>query len=279
MGRCSPASRRASSRRRSSRTSAASSPARRARRPDEDRLGDGARARRPGGHRARAGRSTRPAAHARRARRAARPGARTRRSPAPPPTRAASGSTSTAGSTWALGELDGVVPGARELAWDEYTRNTLAAHATAFPDHWNGTISVDDACNGWYSSDPSRCGIGVPFFSGQITEQPTWMVMNALRLAGLTPTRDGYRIDPHLPQETLHRALSRARASRASPASCAATSSPSAAGRSSYASAWTEAVLRRLTQTASPSPTRRERIRRLHRAGQRGPAAGLEARP
>jgi hypothetical protein len=101
--------------------------------------------------------------------------------------------------TWALGEQEGVVPDAEALAWDEYTRNTLAAHATAFPDHWNGTISIDDACNAWYSSDASRCGIGIPSWQGQITEQPTWMVMDALRLAGVTPTRDGYRIDPHLP--------------------------------------------------------------------------------
>jgi hypothetical protein len=103
--------------------------------------------------------------------------------------------------TWALGEQEGVVPRAESLAWDEYTRNTLAAHATAFPDHWNGTISIDDACNAWYSSDPSRCGIGVPSWQGQITEQPTWMVMNAIRLAGVTPTRDGFRIVPHLPME------------------------------------------------------------------------------
>jgi hypothetical protein len=103
--------------------------------------------------------------------------------------------------TWALSELDGVVPGARRHAWDEYTRNTLAAHATAFPDHWNGTISVDDACSAFYSPEPARCGIGGPLnvWAGQITEQPTWMVMNAVRLAGVTPTRAGFRIAPHLP--------------------------------------------------------------------------------
>jgi hypothetical protein len=101
--------------------------------------------------------------------------------------------------TWALGSLDGVVPNARALAWDEYTRNTLAAHATAFPDHWDGTISVDDVCNAWYSSDPSRCGIGVFTWNGQITEQATWMVMGAIRLAGVTPTRRGFDVEPHLP--------------------------------------------------------------------------------
>jgi hypothetical protein len=103
--------------------------------------------------------------------------------------------------TWALTALDGVVPGARRYAWDEYTRNTLEAHTRAFPNHWNGTISVDDACNGFYSPEPARCGIGgaFNFWAGEITEQPTWMVMNAIRLAGVTATRSGYRIAPHYP--------------------------------------------------------------------------------
>jgi hypothetical protein len=103
--------------------------------------------------------------------------------------------------TWALSQLDGVVPHARAYAWDEYTRNTLEAHARAFPNHWDGTISVDDACNGFYSPEPARCGIGgaLNVWAGEITEQPTWMVMNAVRLAGVSGTRDGYRIAPHLP--------------------------------------------------------------------------------
>jgi Glycosyl hydrolase 36 superfamily, catalytic domain/Glycosyltransferase family 36 len=102
--------------------------------------------------------------------------------------------------TWALGELDGVVPRARGYAWSEYTRNTLAAHATAFPDHWAGTISVDDTCYAYYASRPAQCGNDLyRQYDGQITEQPTWMVMDAIRLAGITPTRRGYRIAPHLP--------------------------------------------------------------------------------
>jgi Glycosyl hydrolase 36 superfamily, catalytic domain/Glycosyltransferase family 36 len=102
--------------------------------------------------------------------------------------------------TWALGELDGVVQGARRYAWSEYTRNTLATHATAFPDHWAGTISVDDTCYAYYASRPAQCGNDLyRQYDGQITEQPTWMVMDAIRLAGITPTRRGYRIAPHLP--------------------------------------------------------------------------------
>jgi hypothetical protein len=102
--------------------------------------------------------------------------------------------------TWAYGTLDGVVPGARGLAWDEYTRNTLARHATVFPDHWQGTISVDDVCHAHYADDPERCGTGLSSaYDGQITEQPTWMVMDAIRLAGITTTRDGVDVSPHLP--------------------------------------------------------------------------------
>ena len=40
--------------------------------------------------------------------------------------------------------------------WDEFARNTLAAHAHAFPDHWNGILSVDDVCNAWFSERPRR---------------------------------------------------------------------------------------------------------------------------
>jgi hypothetical protein len=111
--------------------------------------------------------------------------------------------------TWALGELDGVVPDARDHAWDEYTRNTLAAHATAFPDHWAGTISVDDVCYAYYASKPEQCGNDLyRTYDGQITEQPTWMVMDAVRLAGVTPTASGYRIAPHLPFDTFSLRLS-----------------------------------------------------------------------
>jgi hypothetical protein len=101
--------------------------------------------------------------------------------------------------TWAYGQLDGVLPEARQLAWSEYTHNTLAAHATAFPDHWGGTISVDDVCYSFYAQLPANCGAIPSSYDGQITEQPTWMVMDAIRLAGITPTEAGYSIAPHLP--------------------------------------------------------------------------------
>src|SRR3954454_2307602 len=102
--------------------------------------------------------------------------------------------------TWAYSSLDGVLPRARALAWDEYTRNTLAKHAQLYPDHWQGTISVDDVCHAFYGNHPESCGTGLSqTYSGQITEQATWMVMGAIRMAGITPTRRGFEIAPHLP--------------------------------------------------------------------------------
>ena len=106
--------------------------------------------------------------------------------------------------TWALSDLDGVIPGAAGYAWSEYTRNTLAAHAQAFPDHWDGTISVDDACNAFYARHPDQCGIPLYHdYEGQITEQPTWMVMDAVHLAGVTATERGFVVAPHLARLSL----------------------------------------------------------------------------
>jgi Glycosyl hydrolase 36 superfamily, catalytic domain/Glycosyltransferase family 36 len=104
--------------------------------------------------------------------------------------------------TWALAEQDGIVPNARELALDEFERNTLTAHASAFPEHWNGVTSVDDACRAYHDPEPSRCGIGLSTtVAGWIMHQPAWSLFGAIRLAGVTPTRDGYLIAPHLPLE------------------------------------------------------------------------------
>jgi hypothetical protein len=112
--------------------------------------------------------------------------------------------------TWALGEQEGVVPGARELALDELERNTLTAHASAFPDHWNGVTSVDDVCRAHHDPERARCGIGLSTtVAGWIMHQPAWSLFDTIRLAGLTPTRDGYQIDPHLPLDRFSLRLPR----------------------------------------------------------------------
>jgi hypothetical protein len=106
--------------------------------------------------------------------------------------------------TWALGDLDGVVPHARHYAFDEFERNTLTAHARAYPRRWNGVTSVDDVCNAHYATDPSQCGIGIfRGWSTQIMHQPSWSLFDALKLAGLDPVEDGYRIEPHLPMNSF----------------------------------------------------------------------------
>jgi hypothetical protein len=103
--------------------------------------------------------------------------------------------------TWAYATLDGEVPRARSLAFNEYVRTTLANHAAVYPSEWVGITSVDDTCWSFYSSAPGRCGgvLGITNYEGQNTEQPEWMVMGALTLAGVTPTETGYQLSPHFP--------------------------------------------------------------------------------
>jgi hypothetical protein len=113
--------------------------------------------------------------------------------------------------TWALGELNGVVPNAVTDAFDEFQRNTLAAHATAFPDHWDGVISVDDECAAYFQSPNSGCGIGlatgegaIPGYDTQIMHQPAYSLFDLLKLAGVDPTTDGYRVVPRLPMSSFN---------------------------------------------------------------------------
>jgi hypothetical protein len=112
---------------------------------------------------------------------------------------------------WALADEDGIVPYAAAYAWDEFLRNTLATHATAFPDHWDGVISVDDECAAYYQSPNSGCGIGLGTGFGvthgydtQIMHQPAYSLFDLLQLAGIEATGSGYRIVPHLPMATFN---------------------------------------------------------------------------
>lgn len=106
--------------------------------------------------------------------------------------------------TWAYGTLDGEVPGARRDAFWELTRNTLAQHATAFPDSWDGILSVDDVCAAWYAKSPSTCGVGLTTsYDTQIPHQDAWTLWDLIELAGISSTQDGFRIVPHLPMTTF----------------------------------------------------------------------------
>src|SRR5204863_285404 len=100
---------------------------------------------------------------------------------------------------WALGDLD-----QRDYAWDEFLRNTLAQHATVYPNHWDGVLSVDDACREWYSTDPADCGVGLTTnYDTQIMHQPAWALVDAVKLAGLEPVAGGYRVIPRVPMKTF----------------------------------------------------------------------------
>jgi hypothetical protein len=112
--------------------------------------------------------------------------------------------------TWALSQLEGVVPEAGAYAWDEFTRDTLAAHATAFPEHWNGLITVDDECAAYYQEPASGCGIGLATGAGalngydtQIMHQPAYSLFDLVKLAGVEATQQGYEVVPHLPMSTF----------------------------------------------------------------------------
>ena len=110
-----------------------------------------------------------------------------------------------------LAQQAGSVPNARAYAFDELRRNTLAAHAHAYPGHWNGVLSVDDVCYAFYETDPSRCGIGFTTnYDTQIMHQPAWSLFDTITLAGLHPTRAGYRIEPQLPLRSFSLRLTRA---------------------------------------------------------------------
>jgi hypothetical protein len=83
-------------------------------------------------------------------------------------------------------------------------RNTLAAHATAYPAHWDGVTSVDDVCYAYHSPTPAMCGAGLTAgYEGQIMHQPAWSLFEAIRLAGVTPTEAGFEIRPALPMRTF----------------------------------------------------------------------------
>ena len=112
--------------------------------------------------------------------------------------------------SWALAELSSEVPQAAAYAWNEFERNTLAAHAVAFPRAWDGVLTVDDECASYFQPNPSTCGIGLatgfgaaPGYDTQIMHQPAYSLFDLLKLAGLDTTATGYRIEPHLPMTTF----------------------------------------------------------------------------
>jgi hypothetical protein len=105
--------------------------------------------------------------------------------------------------TWALTSLVGKVPHAAKYAWSEFVRNTLTAHAEAFPNHWDGVLSVDDVCAPFFYSKPEGCGIGLSTsYNTQLYHQSAWSLYGAAQIAGITPTAQGFDIRPAAPMKT-----------------------------------------------------------------------------
>lgn len=105
---------------------------------------------------------------------------------------------------WALARRATQLPDAGIKAFDEWRRNSLTAHATAYPEAWNGVLNVDDVCETFASAKPDQCGLifGLLLtsgYAGQNTHPPSWFVFGALKQAGVEPTPEGYRITPSFP--------------------------------------------------------------------------------
>jgi len=103
-----------------------------------------------------------------------------------------------------LADLGRTLPGASADAWNEFERNTLDDHADAFPDSWDGVLSVDDECASYYSATPATCGTGLSTsYDTQIPNQPAYSLFDILHLAGLTDEPDGYQVIPAMPMSTF----------------------------------------------------------------------------
>ncbi len=90
---------------------------------------------------------------------------------------------------WAARDLD------PDMAWDEWRRMTLTAHAEAYPDQWTGTLSGPDAYNGvesvrpgWSWGTPALAMQSNPLNNLHSHAQP---LLSYLRLLGLEPLPDG----------------------------------------------------------------------------------------
>ncbi len=92
-------------------------------------------------------------------------------------------------------------------AWSSFTRNTLAAHADAYPDLWYGIWTGPDSFNG---PDNPRPGEADAHLVTALTDYPalnahmhTGPLRALMQIVGVEGTRDGLRITPRVPAETF----------------------------------------------------------------------------
>jgi hypothetical protein len=110
---------------------------------------------------------------------------------------------------WALARVDG------KRAWDEWKKNTLAAHAEAHPDVWYGIWSGPDSYNSFHSTRPGETYVQPR--TGDAPEGPdpslnwtdfpvmnmhphAWTLYDVVKLLGVEFTPAGVELRPSLPQ-------------------------------------------------------------------------------
>jgi hypothetical protein len=95
----------------------------------------------------------------------------------------------------------------REKGWSSFVRNSLGAHADAFPDLWYGIWTGPDSFNG---PGHERPGEADAHLATALTDYPalnahvhTSVLRALVALLGVEPTAGGLRIAPRLPVETF----------------------------------------------------------------------------
>lgn len=94
-----------------------------------------------------------------------------------------------------------------DRAWNHLARNTMAAHAVAFPAVWYGIWSGPDGLNSDGGSRPgeSWASVVTPMvdFPVQNNNQHTMPILAALRVAGVEAVASGIRVAPAVPSRQL----------------------------------------------------------------------------
>jgi hypothetical protein len=111
---------------------------------------------------------------------------------------------------WGLAMVDG------KLAWDEWKKNSLAAHAEAYPDVWYGIWSGPDSYNSVLSSYPGQTmffdhspgkpaqfdwGVNWTDFPVMNLHPHAWQLYSIVKLLGLDFHELGLRFAPVIPVE------------------------------------------------------------------------------
>jgi len=92
---------------------------------------------------------------------------------------------------------------APDYAWESLKKNTLASHAEIYPDLWYGIWSGPDSYN---SPESERPGEAAATYLTALTDHPVFNMnqhasplIALIKLAGITPGKDGFIIQPRFP--------------------------------------------------------------------------------